>query len=86
MSKTYITKGTCSSKIHFNVENDLLQDVRFENGCPGNLQGISTLVEDMHIGDVIKKLRGVPCGNRGTSCPDQLARALEQYQALYPPE
>ena len=82
MSKTYITKATCSSKIHFNVEDNLVKDVSFESGCPGNLQGISSLVEGMHISDVISKLRGIPCGQKGTSCPDQLARALEQYQAL----
>jgi len=82
MSKTYITKATCSSKIHFNVEDNLVKDVSFESGCPGNLLRISSLVEGMHISDVISKLRGIPCGQKGTSCPDQLARALEQYQAL----
>ncbi|MDR1558643.1 MAG: TIGR03905 family TSCPD domain-containing protein [Clostridiales bacterium] len=86
MDKVYITRGVCSTKIHFNVENGLLHKVQFENGCSGNLIGIGRLIEGMPVDEAIAKLKGIPCGRRGTSCPDQLARALEQYQALNPPE
>ena len=75
---TYQTKGVCSSNIKFDVIDGKLHSVRFQNGCHGNLEGISRLVEGMDIRDVIHKLRGIRCqGN--TSCPDQLARALEEY-------
>jgi len=87
LKKTYTTKGTCSSKIHFNIENGLVEKVRFEKGCSGNLQAVSALVEGMPISEVIKKLKGIPCGRKHTSCPDQLAKALEEYYyTLYPPE
>ena len=86
MIKTYITKGTCSSKIYFDVENGLISKVRFEKGCMGNLKGISALVVGMPVSEAIRKLKGITCGRKRTSCPDQLARALEQYQASYPPE
>jgi len=74
----YKTKGVCSSKIEFEVINGKLHSVHFQNGCHGNLEGISRLVEGMDVRDVIQKFRGIRCqGN--TSCPDQLARALEEY-------
>ncbi len=74
---TYKTKGTCSREIQFDVEDDLLKNVRFIGGCDGNLKGISMLVKGMKVPDVIEKLRGIDCGGRGTSCPDQLSKALE---------
>ncbi len=73
---TYKTKGTCSRTIEFEVDGDTLKDVRFVGGCDGNLTGISTLVKGMKISDVIEKLKGIDCDGRGTSCPDQLAKAL----------
>lgn len=73
---TYKTKGTCSRQIEFDVEDGVLKNVRFIGGCDGNLQGISTLVKGMRVSDVIEKLRGIDCGGKGTSCPDQLSRAL----------
>jgi uncharacterized protein (TIGR03905 family) len=76
----YKTKGTCSTKIHYEVEEGTLKKVVFDNGCSGNLTGISKLVEGMEVEDVIEKLKGIPCGRRSTSCPDQLARALEEHQ------
>ena len=77
---TWKTKGVCSSLIEFEVIDGVLQSVRFENGCDGNLEGISRLVEGMKVEEVIQKLKGISCqGN--TSCPDQLTRALESYLA-----
>ena len=78
---TYTTKGTCSRAIVFEVdENNKLHNVRFINGCSGNLQGISRLVEGKDINEVEALLRGVRCkGN--TSCPDQLSRAISEYKA-----
>ena len=78
---TYKTKGTCSRSIEFDVENGILQNVRFKDGCDGNLQGISNLVKGMKIEDVIERLRGIDCGGKGTSCPDQLSKALRQHLA-----
>ena len=86
MKETYNTKGVCSSKIHFNIESGTLRDVKFENGCPGSLTAICSLVEGMPVNEAVSRLKGIRCGRKATSCPDQLARALEQYQALYPPE
>lgn len=76
--KEYKTEGVCSRKIEFNIEDGILKDVAFTSGCNGNLQGISRLVEGMKIEDVISKLEGIKCGQRNTSCPEQLAKALKQ--------
>jgi uncharacterized protein TIGR03905 len=78
---TYETKGVCSSEIEFEIEGNVLKNVKFYSGCSGNLQGISKLVEGMEVGEVIKKLKGIKCGYKGTSCPDQLAIALEKATA-----
>ena len=75
----YKTHGTCSFLIDVTAtEDDVIQQVFFLGGCNGNLQGISQLVRGQHIDDVIRKLNGIRCGTKGTSCPDQLCRALEQ--------
>lgn len=74
----YETQGVCCKKISFDVEDGKVKNVSFESGCPGNLQGISKLVEGMEINEVIAKLKGVTCGPKNTSCPDQLASALEK--------
>ena len=63
----------------FDIEGDIVKSVKVVGGCPGNTVGISKLVEGMKIKDIIKKLKGIPCGYKGTSCPDQIARALEKY-------
>ncbi|WP_055070821.1 TIGR03905 family TSCPD domain-containing protein [Clostridium massiliamazoniense] len=76
----YKTTGVCSKEISFDVENGSLKSINFTNGCDGNLKGICNLVENMNIDDVIEKLKGIDCKGRGTSCPDQLARALEEYK------
>lgn len=76
----YKTKGVCSTEIQISIENEIIKSVNFVRGCPGNLFGISSLVKDMKIDDAIKRLKGIPCGNKTTSCPDQLALALEEYK------
>jgi len=73
----YKTQGTCSSMIDIEVENGIIKSVSFTGGCHGNLQGISRLVEGMKVEDAIARLKGIRCGFKSTSCPDQLARALE---------
>ena len=78
MKHTYSTCGVCYSKIEFEIEEDKVKNVKFTNGCNGNTQGISKLVEGMNVNDVIERLKGTDCRGRGTSCPDQLAAALEQ--------
>lgn len=77
----YETEGVCCKQIQFDVENGKVKNVCFQNGCPGNLQGIAKLVEGMEVNDVISKLKGVTCGPKNTSCPDQLATALEKLNA-----
>ncbi len=74
----YKTKGTCSTQIDIEVEDGIIKSVAFTNGCNGNLQGVSRLVEGMKAEDAISKLRGIKCGFKNTSCPDQLSYAIEQ--------
>lgn len=78
MEYCYKTTGTCSQEMIIEVEQDIIKKVTIIGGCAGNTKGISKLVEGMKIDDVIARLKGIPCGIRGTSCPDQLARALEE--------
>lgn len=75
---TYIPKGVCARQIEFEIKNNKLTNVSFLGGCNGNLKGICNLVEGMDINSIIEKLRGINCGGKGTSCPDQLAKALEE--------
>ena len=74
---TYRTKGVCSRAINVEVEGDTIKHVDFIGGCNGNLKAISKLVEGMDIDDVIARVRGIRCGMKPTSCPDQLAQALK---------
>lgn len=79
MTYTYKTFGTCSRKIDFDIdENGCLRNVKFTGGCNGNLKGIGALVEGMKKDEVIERLKGINCNGKGTSCPDQLAKALEE--------
>ena len=73
----YQTKGTCSTSIDIELENGIVQSVSFTGGCNGNLQGISKLVAGMDAKEAIQRLKGIRCGYKSTSCPDQLAQALE---------
>lgn len=78
----YRTRGTCSSAIHIEVDDqDRITECAFTGGCMGNTQGVAKLVIGRNIDEVIGLLKGTQCGFRGTSCPDQLARALEVYKA-----
>ena len=74
----YMTKGTCSTAINVEVENGIIQSVEFVGGCHGNTQGVAALVKGMEVEDAISRLEGIDCRGRGTSCPDQLAKALRQ--------
>ena len=78
---TYNTRGVCSRSIQFEVDEEgMLHNVSFEGGCNGTLQGIGQLVEGMDIEEAIERLAGIRCGWKDTSCPDQLAQALIEYQ------
>ena len=77
MEHTFKTKGTCASKITFELDGNIVKNVKFTGGCNGNLKGIAKLCEGMKAEDVIAKIKGVKCGFKNTSCPDQLAIALE---------
>ena len=77
---SYKTKGVCSREIQFDVENDIIKEVRFIGGCMGNTQGVAALAKGRNIDDIINTLKGIDCGGRGTSCPDQLALALLAYK------
>ena len=81
MQYEYKTKGTCSQKIFFDIEDGKVKNVQFLGGCNGNLKGIGQLVRGMKIEDVIQRLEGTTCGFKATSCPDQIARALKEYQS-----
>jgi uncharacterized protein (TIGR03905 family) len=75
----YITKGTCSTKIRFKIEDGKLYSVEFEDGCEGNLKAVSILLEGTDAAEAVKKLKGLRCGNRKTSCCGELAAAVEKY-------
>ena len=77
MEFTHRNRGTCSQGIEFEVDGSVVKNVRFIGGCHGNTQGIAALVEGMDVDDAISRMKGIRCGMKETSCPDQLARALE---------
>lgn len=77
---TYKTFGTCSRAINFEVKDGIIESVEFVGGCNGNTQGLSRLLQGMSVDTAIERLSGVDCNGRGTSCPDQLARALKAYK------
>lgn len=84
MSKTYhyVTSGTCSKAIDITIGDDgRVENVEFTGGCNGNTKGLAAMCEGQKADDVAKRLRGITCGNKPTSCPDQLARALESIES-----
>ena len=81
MQYEYKTKGTCSQRIFFDVEDGKVKNVQFVGGCNGNLKGIAALVEGMSVEEVIARVEGIHCGMKATSCPDQLAKALKEVNA-----
>ena len=78
---TYKTQGVCSREIHFDIADNKITQVQIVGGCSGNNQGGGRLVEGMDVDEAIRRLDGIRCGFKPTSCPDQLARALKQYKA-----
>lgn len=78
MKYIYTPHGVCSRQIELEVEDGIVKSLKVIGGCNGNLQGIARLVEGMKVEEVIKRLKGIDCGGRGTSCPDQIAKALEE--------
>ncbi len=78
MTYTYTPHGVCSRQIEITVDGDTVSKVRFIGGCAGNTQGVAALVKGMKIDDVISRLEGIDCRGRGTSCPDQLAKAMRE--------
>jgi len=79
MKKAYKTKGVCSTLIETEVEDGIIKSVKYTGGCPGNLLAIQILVKDMPVADAIEKLEGLRCGNKRTSCGDQLVQALKEW-------
>ena len=78
MVYSYEPKGVCSMQMNIEVEENIVKSVKIIGGCAGNTQGVAVLVAGMNIDEAIKRLKGIDCGGRGTSCPDQLAIALEE--------
>ena len=78
MTYTYQPRGVCSRKMTVELDDGIIRDVRIEGGCSGNLQGISRLVIGMPAREAIQRMKGIRCGGKPRSCPDQLALALEQ--------
>lgn len=76
----YTPKGVCSMKMIFEIEGNIVKSLKIIGGCPGNTIGVSKLIENKNIDEIIQMLKGIPCGAKGTSCPDQVALALEQYK------
>ena len=78
MKYSYTPYGVCSRKVDIDIEDGIIKDCRFTGGCNGNTTGVATLVKGMNAEEAVKKLKGIDCNGRGTSCPDQLAIALEE--------
>ena len=78
-SFVYETDGSCSRRIELDMEDGIILRIKIEGGCDGNIQGLMKLVTGMEAGEIIRRLKGIRCGVKETSCPDQLARALEKY-------
>ena len=80
MEYIYTPKGVCSMQMIFQIDNNIIKSLKIVGGCPGNTIGVSRLVVGKNVDEVIEMLKGIPCGARGTSCPDQVATALEEYK------
>jgi uncharacterized protein (TIGR03905 family) len=77
---TYIPRGVCSRKIDIEIENGIIISAKYTGGCAGNTQGVAALIAGMSVDEAIKRLSGIRCGFKPTSCPDQLATALKEYK------
>lgn len=82
MEYTYTPEGVCSMQMIFQIEDNIIKNLKIVGGCPGNTIGVSKLVVGKTVNEVIEMLKGIQCGMRGTSCPDQIAKALEEYKKL----
>ena len=82
MEYIYNPIGVCSKEMKIEVENNIIKNVKILGGCPGNTIGVTRLIKGMSIDEAIKRLKGILCGNKGTSCPDQLATALENIKKM----
>lgn len=80
MTFTYTPQGVCSQQMTMEIDNGVIESLTVLGGCDGNLQGIASLVAGMEVEEAIRRLEGIRCGDKPTSCPDQLACALRQYQ------
>ena len=80
MKYIYEPQGTCSMQMIFEIDGEVVKDLQIIGGCPGNTIGISALVKGRKVDEIIELLKGIPCGNKGTSCPDQVAIALQEYK------
>ena len=80
MEYKYTPQGVCSMQMIFEIEDNVIKSLKIIGGCPGNTIGVSRLVVGKGVDEVIEMLKGIPCGGRGTSCPDQVAVALEEYK------
>ena len=83
MEYRYRTSGVCSNELIFQIDGNIIKSLKIIGGCPGNTVGVARLVQDREIAEIIKVLKDIPCGNKGTSCPDQVARALEEYNKSF---
>lgn len=81
MTFEYTPKGVCSRHFDFDIEDGVINELKVVGGCNGNLKGISALVKGMRVDDAIERLKGIRCGTNATSCPDQIARALEAFKS-----
>ena len=82
MEYRYTPQGVCSMQMIFEIDNGIIKNLKIIGGCPGNTVGVSRLVEGRTVDEVIEMLKGIPCGKRQTSCPDQVAKALNEYKKL----
>ena len=80
MKYIFTPRGVCSMQMIFEIDEGIVKDLQIIGGCPGNTVEVSKLVKGKNIDEIIQMLRGIPCGNRGTSCPDQIAVALQEYK------
>lgn len=81
MEYIYTPEGVCSKEMIFEIENNIVKKLKVIGGCPGNTVGVSKLIENKTVDEIIKLLKGIPCGYKGTSCPDQVSKALELYKS-----
>lgn len=83
MKYIYTPRGVCSMQMIFEIDGNIVKSLQIIGGCPGNTVGVATLIKGKRIEEIIQMLRGIPCGNKGTSCPDQIAKALQEYKEKY---